>query len=163
MRIKNLSLSGRIGVGIILALSGLGLTACAGSNPSSSNDGNTQQQQNRSPVIENLAIQLWNFRIDKWENIPISKEMGYLHQALLKCSASDPDDDDLTFFWSCTGGRFNNTYNWQVLWDGPSGTPTSNKSYTITVEVLDPYGLSARRSVSINVVTNPYYPYPSPY
>ena len=163
MRTKNNSLATRIGIGIISGLSLLGL-ACSGSNPSSSNNGgNNNQPQNRSPVIENLAIQLWNFRTDKWENIPSSREMGYMHQALIKCVASDPDGDKIVYFWSCTDGHFNNTDNWQVLWNKPSGTPTSNKSYTITVEVSDPYGLSARRSVSINVVTNPYYPYPSPF
>jgi len=69
----------------------------------------------------------------------------------LTASASDPDNDPLTYTWSATGGSFNTTSGASVVWTAPAVSDT--QQYTITVEVQDDKGASASNSVNITVTS----------
>jgi predicted secreted protein len=62
------------------------------------------------------------------------------------CSASDPDEDALSYEWSASGGDISGT-DAAVSWTAPQEVGT----YSITVTVTDGYGGEATRSVSLGV------------
>jgi hypothetical protein len=64
------------------------------------------------------------------------------------CSASDPDEDELTYDWSASGGDISGT-GASVAWGAPQMTGT----YDLTVVVTDGYGGSATKMLSLSVLT----------
>ena len=67
----------------------------------------------------------------------------------IKCIASDPEGDTMTFKWSCTDGSFSGS--------GPVITWTAPNKYGdfhINAVVEDEKGNSSQSSVTINVVVN---------
>ncbi len=64
------------------------------------------------------------------------------------CSASDPDEDELTYDWSASGGDISGTGP-VVSWTAPHGVGT----YEISVVVEDGYGGSATKTLSLSVLT----------
>jgi len=67
----------------------------------------------------------------------------------IKCNASDPEEDPISFKWSCTDGTFSGT--------GPVVTWTSPNKYGnfhIIVMVEDDNGNSSQSGVAINIVVN---------
>jgi hypothetical protein len=68
--------------------------------------------------------------------------------SIIRCTASDPDGDALTYSWTITGGSISGTGS-TVTWTAPSTAGT----FYITVIVSDGKGGTATRSVSITVTT----------
>ncbi len=66
--------------------------------------------------------------------------------ALLRCEATDPDGDHITYEWSAPGGEFFGQGS-SVIWLAPE----ESESYWITVTARDPYGGEASRAVPISV------------
>jgi hypothetical protein len=64
------------------------------------------------------------------------------------CTASDPDDDDLSYGWSADGGNISGTGK-TVNWTAPEEVSI----YDITVLVTDAYGASETETVPVSVVT----------
>ena len=69
-------------------------------------------------------------------------------------TASDPDNDPLTYTWTSTGGRVDGT-GAQVRW---LSAGTAVGTYTVTVKVDDGRGGSASCSVDISVQPKPKHP-----
>ncbi|MGM0582919.1 MAG: PKD domain-containing protein [Bacteroidota bacterium] len=67
----------------------------------------------------------------------------------LSCTATDPDKDQISYQWSATGGSFESTTGSSVNWIAPK--VSSEKKYTITVEVTDAKGGSASQSIELTV------------
>jgi len=63
--------------------------------------------------------------------------------------ATDPDEDELTFSWSATGGIFISRQSQQVKWIAPKREDT----FELQVIVRDENGGEAGESVNINVVS----------
>ncbi len=76
----------------------------------------------------------------------------------LVASASDPDDEVLTYQWSATGGSFSSTSNNSTDWTSP--VVQNNSTYTISVSVQDPHGSSNNNSINISVLTEGTDPEP---
>ena len=66
----------------------------------------------------------------------------------LTCTASDPDEDELSYDWSASGGDISGTGP-AVSWTAPETTGT----YNLTVVVKDTYGDSATRTMTVSVLT----------
>jgi len=64
------------------------------------------------------------------------------------CDASDPDDDELSYEWSATGGDITGTGP-EVVWTAPQYVGR----YDITVVVTDGYGRSDTKKLCTSVVT----------
>jgi hypothetical protein len=64
----------------------------------------------------------------------------------VKCTASDPDGDTVTYAWTYTGGSISGTGS-TVTWTAPSTAGT----YTVTAIVSDGRGGTATRNISITV------------
>ena len=64
------------------------------------------------------------------------------------CNASDPDEDELSYDWSASGGYISGTGS-SVEWVAPQMTGT----YDLTVLVADGYGDSATETLSVSVLT----------
>ncbi|MBN2381058.1 cadherin repeat domain-containing protein [candidate division WOR-3 bacterium] len=69
-------------------------------------------------------------------------------EVTLNVTCTDPDEDELTFYWQATGGAFDNTTGEQVIWTAPG----VNGTYTISVEAQDQGGETS--SASINIVVS---------
>jgi len=72
----------------------------------------------------------------------------------VSCTASDPDNDPLTYTWSSTGGQVDGNGP-QVRWRS-AGTTVG--SYTITAKVDDGRGGFASASVNVGVEPKPNHP-----
>jgi len=64
------------------------------------------------------------------------------------CDASDPDDDELSYEWTASGGDISGTGP-EVIWTAPQEVGTCN----VTVVVTDGYGGSDTRTLPVTVVT----------
>jgi hypothetical protein len=89
---------------IILAIATLLISGCAA---------------NQVPVISNLALN---------SEEEINPGVGYQ----IECTATDPDEDELSYTWSADGGDIMGTGS-TVTWTAPDAYGT----YTVTVEVTD--------------------------
>ncbi len=87
---------------------------------------------NRNPFIETLEA-------DPTLVAPYEK-------STLKCVATDPDGDKLTYKWSATEGGFEGE-GASVMWVAPSQCST----YTITVQVDDGRGGKAKQEIEVRV------------
>lgn len=67
----------------------------------------------------------------------------------IKCNASDPDGDTLTYDWSTTGGKFTGTGP-TVSWVAPG----NYGDYDITVTVKDGKGGITQATITLSVVSN---------
>ena len=67
----------------------------------------------------------------------------------IKCIASDPDEDELSYEWSTDGGRISGDDS-TITWNTPDAVGT----YNITVVVTDGQGGESRGSLTVNVVVN---------
>ncbi len=72
-----------------------------------------------------------------------------LSSSEVKCVASDPDGDSLTYTWSATGGAFSGAGP-NTTWMAP-GTPGT---YTITVMVADSRGAEVTMQLTMDVRLN---------
>jgi len=70
---------------------------------------------------------------------------GSIH---VTCTASDPEDDGLSYEWSTTGGDISGTGP-EVVWTAPQGVG----AYNITVVVRDGYGQEDTRLVILSAAT----------
>ena len=66
----------------------------------------------------------------------------------LICEASDPNDDELTYEWSASGGDISGTGE-EVVWSAPQEIGV----YYITVVVMDDHGSSDMRTLSLAVAS----------
>jgi hypothetical protein len=64
------------------------------------------------------------------------------------CTASDPEDDELSYVWSADGGSISGTGK-TVDWSAPEEVGI----YNITVVVIDGHGMEATRRIPISAVT----------
>jgi hypothetical protein len=89
---------------------------------------------NRPPTINSLIADTdWTF---PWGSLQVA------------CDASDPNDDELNYEWSATGGNISGAGS-EVIWTAPQKVGI----YNITVVVTDAYGSSATRWVPVSVAT----------
>jgi len=121
--------------GIILAF--VSIVTCTGKNTPTSPENNPPNK----PSLTATSINVFS-----GESVSISS------------SSSDPDGDEITYFWSATGGSFNYTDKPTVIWTAPSVTVYA--TYTITSRVYDSHGLS--NSSSINIAVSPKENNPAP-
>ncbi|HEY55655.1 MAG TPA: PKD domain-containing protein [Dehalococcoidia bacterium] len=95
-----------------------------------------QPPENQMPVISSLTA-------DQEELLPLAS-------CNIECTASDPDEDELSYSWSANGG--------DISGEGPTATwtaPAATGSYIVTVEVSDGKDGVATEQITINVaVTN---------
>jgi hypothetical protein len=89
---------------------------------------------NQMPVISNLSV-----------NSEAEINPGVSCQ--IECTASDPDEDELSYIWSANGGDIVGLGS-TVTWTAPDAPST----YTITVEVSDGREGIAKEQLNINVL-----------
>lgn len=77
------------------------------------------------------------------------KETYETESIVLQGSGIDPDGDDISYSWSCTGGSMSSSNIAQPLYYAPS--VSSATTYTCTLTVTDPFGLSDSDSMNILV------------
>lgn len=90
---------------------------------------------NNDPVISSVQSQR------EWVDVSRSSE--------IECVASDPDEDELTYQWTATGGSISGQGS-IVTWTAPH-TPGA---YAITVKVTDGRGGEATMQLTIDVLVN---------
>ena len=91
---------------------------------------------NTAPIISSLT--------------PSAESVERGESCTVSCTATDPDDDILTYDWSATGGTVSGTGN-SVTWDAPDTAGT----YTVSVTVSDGKDGTDSDSCTIEVVNNP--------
>lgn len=89
---------------------------------------------NKPPIITSLATDA------DW-----STPLGTIQ---VMCTASDPDDEELSYEWSSSGGSINGTGT-AVTWTAPEEVGI----YYVTVVVKDGYGAEDTKSATISVTT----------
>jgi hypothetical protein len=116
---------------VVLIIATILSVACGGkpAAPPSTSTGN------QPPVISSLAAK--------------SQQLYPSGTTEITCIAQDPDNDQLNFSWSATGGSFTGS-GLTVTWRAPSAYGT----YTITVAVDDGKGASMQSSIPITVGAN---------
>jgi hypothetical protein len=90
---------------------------------------------NRQPIITSLATEA------EW-----TAPLGTLQ---MTCTASDPDDDELSYNWSASGGEIDGERN-TVTWTAPG----AEGSYNVIVTVTDGHGGEVMDYVNITVRAN---------
>jgi len=88
---------------------------------------------NQKPEISNLYIEKTNVILG--------------NTITVKCTASDPDGDDITIRWSATDGTFSKTEGDSSKWTAPN----TSKTVVITVTVSDEHNAQITRETEINV------------
>jgi len=73
-----------------------------------------------------------------------------LDSCVIKCDAEDPDDDELSYEWLCSGGDISGTGG-TVNWTAPDKVGL----WDITVIVTDGYGGQDKRLLAVSVSQNP--------
>jgi hypothetical protein len=93
------------------------------------------------------------------------KEVYEDENIILEGSGSDPDGDSITYSWSCTNGSLSNSTIAQPTYYAP--TISYDTTYTCTLTVRDPHGLSdsdtmnvlvrekQTKTLSVSLSTNP--------
>jgi len=77
------------------------------------------------------------------------KEIYETESVILEGSGSDPDGDQITFHWTCTGGTLSNSSIAQPIFYSP--IVSSDTTYTCTLTVTDSHNASDSDSVNILV------------
>jgi hypothetical protein len=128
----------RIKLGVILViLAMVVVSACApGAEPTPT----PWPGVNRPPVISSLTAA-------KLSLLPSSASSPSIIE--IRCVASDPDGDTISYEWSTTGGKFSGAGD-VVSWVAPEQLG----SYDVKVTVRDSKGSSSVASVTIRVVSN---------
>ena len=91
---------------------------------------------NHPPVIESLTAE--------------PPEVRKSNASVIKCVASDPDGDELTYLWDVTGGNVSEQ-SATVTWTAPNRYGT----YVIRVTVSDSHGGEVSRELSVGVTCCP--------
>jgi len=78
-----------------------------------------------------------------------NKEIYETESVILEGSGSDPDGDQITFHWTCTGGTLSNSSIAQPIFYSP--IVSSDTTYTCTLTVTDSHNASDSDSVNILV------------
>ena len=93
------------------------------------------EPDNSAPVITSITVLLPHTPLitigEKEEPMKISR----WSTAEIECIAEDPDDDELTFNWSATGGKITQRRN-IIGWTAPAVAD----NYTVTVKISDGNG-----------------------
>ena len=120
----------------LIALSGI---ACGGGDkePASPGSPSASPGGNQPPIISSLSA-------DSTTTSP----GGTIE---VKCMASDPDNDRITYKWSATAGNIGDTEsNSSIRWLAPD----NYGDYTVTCSVEDGKGGSVQSSVTLSVISN---------
>jgi outer membrane protein OmpA-like peptidoglycan-associated protein len=123
---------------------------------------NLRNLNDRSGFVIKIGTAYWPEKAPPVNHPPTiacteDKSMVYLESGdvvAVNCTASDPDNDPLTFTWSSTCGKVDGTGS-QVRWLS-AGVPLG--SCTITAKVDDGRGGSASSSVAVSVEPRPHRP-----
>ena len=94
--------------------------------------GSSCVQSNKSPVIDSLTAE------------PLV--VNQYGSATVKCVASDPDGDELSYQWAATSGNISGQ-GATVIWTGPDKCG----NHVITVTVVDSGGKEATEELTIRV------------
>ena len=102
---------------------------------------------------DSVVVNAW----DKPNNPPVAdagpdKETYETESIVLQGSGTDPDGDDITYSWTCTGGSMSSSTIAQPLYYAPSVTQAT--TYTCALTVTDPYGLSDSDSMNVSVLVH---------
>jgi len=123
---------------------------------------NLRNLNDRSGFVIKLGAAYWPAKAPPVNHPPTiscteDKSMVYFGSGdvvVITCTASDPDNDPLTYTWSSTCGKVDGTGS-QVRWLS-AGVPLG--SCTITAKVDDGRGGSASSSVAVQVEARPHRP-----
>jgi hypothetical protein len=94
---------------------------------------------------------------DRPNNPPVAnagpdKQTYETESIVLQGSGTDPDNDDLTYSWTCQAGSLSNSTIAQPMYHAPS--VTEQTTYACTLTVTDPYGLSDSDSMNVLVLVH---------
>jgi hypothetical protein len=70
---------------------------------------------------------------------------------LLTPAVGDPNNDNLVYKWTVTGGALDNNHCAAAVFTAPSTPQCDGETVTITLTVTDPCGLSATDSVNVQI------------
>jgi outer membrane protein OmpA-like peptidoglycan-associated protein len=123
---------------------------------------NLRNSSDRSGFVVKLGTAYWPEKAPPVNHPPTmtctaDKTMVYADSndaVAITCTATDPDNDPLTYTWSSTSGKVDGSGP-QVRWLS-NGVPVG--SSTITAKVDDGRGGSAASTVSVSVETKPNHP-----
>ena len=90
-------------------------------------------------VLTNLSPIIWSLTADP-------PEVNQAETTTIKCVASDPEGDELSYRWATTGGSISEE-GATVTWTAPD----TCRSYAVTVTVADSKGNEASRELKIRV------------
>ncbi|UCE23769.1 MAG: hypothetical protein JSU74_10780 [Candidatus Zixiibacteriota bacterium] len=101
---------------LITAISLLALAGCGGGD-----DNPVEPEVNNPPTIASIEVRLGPDVLDQseYESIPVGQMLS------ITCTASDPDNDQLTMTWSTNLGSLNRTDSSCVEWTAPSTAGTA--------------------------------------
>ncbi len=107
--------------------------SCAGQGGTVTDSVTVNVNQNRPPIA----------------NAGPDKQAVELQSVILEGSGADPDNDAITYSWSCGGGTLSNPNIAQPSFSAPSVYADTN--YTCVLTVRDPLGLTGFDSMNVNV------------
>jgi len=97
--------------------------------------GVVEKLANRAPVIHKVSADRYTVFVGDTVNVSVD--------------ATDPDEDELTYSWSATGGTFINRHQQSARWIAPK----REDSFDLQVTVRDENGGEAGEMLTINVVS----------
>ena len=112
---------------LITAISLLALAGCGGGD-----DNPVEPEVNNPPTIASIEVKLGSTVLDPsdYESIPVGQMLS------ITCTASDPDNDQLTMTWSASLGSFNRTDSSCVEWTAPGTAGTALLTLVVSDGVL---------------------------
>ena len=108
---------------------------------------------NKLPIIKNLIVTAEHIYEQKYlEKIPGGYKVGTGISYEIKCTASDPDGDELFYEWSTDGGSISGK-GATVSFTAPGWSTEGTEPLTVTITVSDSNGGTTTDSIAFTVVS----------